>query len=277
MMGRYGSPRRRTGTAPPDRARGRRPRRETRRAGATLPSPGSATIPAMRPCPRSASPNSALQRGHLVARVRRTGCAARGAPLAPGTPPASRCAVTRPLWPRSSSSPTRSRANVPLHQPRGRVAQEHGAWRRGPAGNPGREMRGVADRRVVHAQVVADRADDHEAGVQSHPHGQAHLAAALHQNGRSPTARRHADAASASAAGVVLVSQRRAEERHEAVAEELVHGALDRGSRPRELEEVLSRPCIASGPVARRAPWSPPRRRTGPSPASARLPARRAR
>ena len=48
---------------------------------------------------------------------------------------------------------------------------------------------------------------------------------------------------------MVLVADRRAEERHEAVAQKLIHGALVAVHlAERELEEVVSRSCMASAP-----------------------------
>ncbi len=88
-------------------------------------------------------------------------------------------------------------------------------------------MGGVADRGVVHAQVVADRAHHHEAGVEPHPHGRA----APRSPGATATAvaperARDPERGQRGAARVVLVGDRRAEERHEPVAEELVDRAF---------------------------------------------------
>ena len=87
-------------------------------------------------------------------------------------------------------------------------------------------MRRLADRRVVHVQIVADGADDDLAGIQPDAdldHGRlraAHLLrvllhALLHPERR--VARPHR---------VILVGEGRAEEGHDPVAHHLVHGAL---------------------------------------------------
>jgi hypothetical protein len=77
---------------------------------------------------------------------------------------------------------------------------------------------GVADGRVVHAEAVADGADHHLARVE--PHAEAQRLFPLAD--RVLDRRRGEDRA----LRVVLVGDRRAEERHEAIAEELIDGAL---------------------------------------------------
>jgi hypothetical protein len=84
----------------------------------------------------------------------------------------------------------------------------------------------VADRGVVHAEVVADGPDHDGAGVEAHAEGQggvsrdAELLAALAEGALDR------QGGEDGAAGVVLVSQRGAELGHEAVPEELVDRAL---------------------------------------------------
>ena len=84
----------------------------------------------------------------------------------------------------------------------------------------------LTDRRVVHVQIRPDGADDHLAGVEPHADLDGHPVRAedtlrvlrdrlLHPQRR--VARPH---------GVVLVGERRAEERHDPVAHHLVDGAL---------------------------------------------------
>ena len=85
----------------------------------------------------------------------------------------------------------------------------------------------VADRGVVHGQVLADRAHDHLAGVEAHADREAEplLAAELRRVGGElllQVKRRVAGAL-----GVVLVGDRGAEQRHDAVAGELVDRALE--------------------------------------------------
>jgi hypothetical protein len=87
-------------------------------------------------------------------------------------------------------------------------------------------MRGLAHRRIVHLQVAADRADHHVAGIE--PDANLHFEAmARPQLGREAADRLlHAQRRVAGAHGVILVGERRAEQRHDAVAHHQVHGAL---------------------------------------------------
>ncbi len=114
---------------------------------------------------------------------------------------------------------------------------------------PRRHVGGVAHRRVVHAQVVADRADHDEAGVESHAHlelgaaADAGVGAAVAQRTPDGDRRGHRPPR------VVLVGQRRAEQRHEAVAEELVDRALVAVDLAhRQLEEAVEQRVHALGP-----------------------------
>src|SRR5262249_20293731 len=61
--------------------------------------------------------------------------------------------------------------DVALDEPPSRLARED-CPRLGQLLEAGGQVRGVADGRVIHPQVVADRADDHEPGVQPHADGQ---------------------------------------------------------------------------------------------------------
>ena len=115
-------------------------------------------------------------------------------------------------------------ADVALDEPPRRLARENRA-RLGQLLEAGGEVGGVADRRVIHAQVVADRAHDDETGVKAHPDRQRDLGP---PDGDGAVAERAGDAEGGErrAACVILVREGRAEERHEAVAEELVDRAL---------------------------------------------------
>ena len=77
---------------------------------------------------------------------------------------------------------------------------------------------GMPLRGVVHAQVVADRADDHVARIESHAHRE--LQPAIAAQGLRVLAQRarQVQRGMTGALGVVLVRQRRAEQRHDAVA-----------------------------------------------------------
>src|SRR3989441_4442855 len=92
--------------------------------------------------------------------------------------------------------------------------------------NAGGEPDDVTLRGVVHAQVIADSADDDLAGVEAHPHREIEPALAPHVFGERPEVARQLERGGAGALGVILVGDRGAEERHDAVAGVLVDGPL---------------------------------------------------
>ena len=92
--------------------------------------------------------------------------------------------------------------------------------------HPGGEPDDVPLRGVVHAQVVADPPHDDLAGVQAHPHRELEPALAPHVFGERAELARQIQGGRTGALGVVLVGDRGAEERHDAVAGVLVDGPL---------------------------------------------------
>ncbi len=114
---------------------------------------------------------------------------------------------------------------IVARQARDRLRREHGAGGCELLHARG-QMRGLADRAVLHGQVVADRADYDLPGVQADANLQVQAVPApdfvgvgahdlLHPQGRITGAQR-----------VVLVGERRAEQRHHTVPEHLVHRTL---------------------------------------------------
>ena len=89
-----------------------------------------------------------------------------------------------------------------------------------------REVRGVADGRVVHAEVRADGADHDEARVDAHPHAELDAVRSPHFIGQRAELPLDRERSAQGAMGVVLVRDRRAEQRHHAVAQELVDRSL---------------------------------------------------
>src|SRR5207244_889018 len=124
--------------------------------------------------------------------------------------------------------------------------------------HPGREMRGLTDRGVVHVQIAVYGADDDLARVE--PDADLHIdALAPAQLVGIPADRLlHAQRRVARAHRVILVGDRRAEERHDPVAHDLVDRALvavDRLHHP--LEDGVEDPArlfrIAVGEELHRA------------------------
>ncbi len=91
----------------------------------------------------------------------------------------------------------------------------------------GRQADGVSLRGVVHAEVVADRPHDHLAGVEPHAHGEAQLAGAAQLLREAAQLLADMERRVAGPLRVVLVRDRGAEQRHDAVAGELVDGPLE--------------------------------------------------
>jgi hypothetical protein len=119
----------------------------------------------------------------------------------------------------------RLRRDISLGKPQGVLGDEDLAGRR-ELFHARRQMRHLADRRVVHAQVATHRAHDDLARVQAHAdlHGEAMPLTQLF--GQRDDAVLHSESRVARADRVVLVGQGRAEEGHDAVAHHLVHGAF---------------------------------------------------
>ena len=99
----------------------------------------------------------------------------------------------------------------------------------------------MADRGVLHAEVLADRPDHHLAGVEAHPDREAEplRAAQLRRVGGELVL--EVERRVAGAPGVVLVGDRRPEQGHDPVAGELVDRAL-------EAVDALRRGSRRSGP-----------------------------
>ena len=85
---------------------------------------------------------------------------------------------------------------------------------------------GVPLGRVVHAQVVADRTNDHLAGVEPHTHGEGQPARALQLLRVQAQLLAQVQGCVAGALRMILVRHRRTEQGHGPIAGKLVDGAL---------------------------------------------------
>ena len=92
--------------------------------------------------------------------------------------------------------------------------------------HPRGQVRGVADRRVVHAKIPADRADDDGAGVDPDAHLEVPLVLALDLVAQGLQVAVDLERGVKRAGRVILVGDRRAEQRHDAVPEKLIDRAL---------------------------------------------------
>ena len=88
-------------------------------------------------------------------------------------------------------------------------------------------MGGLPNGGVVHVQIVANGAYHDFSGVEPHAHPQLQAMGAAHLLGRSAHGGLHGEGRVAGAQGVVFVGNRGPEQRHDAVAEHLVDGALE--------------------------------------------------
>jgi hypothetical protein len=110
--------------------------------------------------------------------------------------------------------------------------ETEGRWRQKDTAGTGQlfharcQVHRLSNRRVVHVQVIVDAAHHHLAGIEPHPevHRQAmrapYLVTIAVQRGLDVERR------IAGPHGVVLVGQRRAKERHDAIAHDLVDGSF---------------------------------------------------
>jgi hypothetical protein len=88
------------------------------------------------------------------------------------------------------------------------------------------QVRGLAHGGVVHAEIAADRAHHDLSGVDADADLHLHALRAAKLIRVAPHDVLHPERGIARAHGVIFMGERRAEERHDAVAHDLVHGAL---------------------------------------------------
>jgi hypothetical protein len=115
--------------------------------------------------------------------------------------------------------------DVTLGQPEHLGRQEDRPWC-GHLFHPARQVGRLPDGRVIHVQVVADRADHHLSRVQPHSDLDEHALGPSHGLGVLRYRFLHPERRVARAHRVILMGQRRAEQRHDAIAHDLVDGAL---------------------------------------------------
>jgi hypothetical protein len=107
-----------------------------------------------------------------------------------------------------------------------RLGEEHGSGL-GELFHSLREPHGVPLRRVVHAEIIADPSDDHLARIEAHADEEVQAAGDAELVGVVAEGVAQVKCGPARALGVVLVGDRGAEERHDAVAGVLVYRALE--------------------------------------------------
>ncbi len=114
---------------------------------------------------------------------------------------------------------------VPLGEAVGRV-RDQDAPALGGLLEASRDVGGVTDRCVIHAQVGADAADDHETGVHALPDLEADATPTPQLFFIGAEDGSDAEGGVQGSAGVVFVGDGGTEERHDAITEELVYGTL---------------------------------------------------
>ena len=92
---------------------------------------------------------------------------------------------------------------------------------------PCRQIGGVAHRRIVHAQVVANRAHHHEPGIQPDTHLQAQIALGLELAAEVLDGALHAKSRVHGPPRAVFMGNGSAKQGHDAIAGILVDGALE--------------------------------------------------
>jgi hypothetical protein len=106
------------------------------------------------------------------------------------------------------------------------LRHQHTAWT-GDLLQSRRQIGRVAHRGVIHPQIVADPAHDHGPGVQTDAHLQSEATLLLQLARQLRDGILDAESGVHGALGAILVRDRRAEQRHDAVAAVLVDGALE--------------------------------------------------
>ncbi len=114
----------------------------------------------------------------------------------------------------------------PAHQAvRGLAHQDRS--RRGQRLQAGGEVGGIADRRVVHLEVVADGADDDRSGMDTDARGELEAASGVQAAIEITERLLDLPGGTHAAVGRILVRHGRAEQRHHAVAGQLIDDAFE--------------------------------------------------
>ncbi len=126
----------------------------------------------------------------------------------------------------------------PAHQPFRGVADQH---RPGLGGRLEslRQVGGVADRRVLHLEIAADGTDHHWSRVHADPNPQLDAASGAELRAQPRERVTNGERGVDGAVRRILVGDRCAEERHDAVAGELDDDALDAVDLPRDERDVF--------------------------------------
>ena len=177
------------------------------------------------PLPLGGELDRAVDLIHLGAAPHESGQAARGHRLQPraGRPGAHELDhLHRRRQPLDRRRAEGHRLHEALDQPEGGRRHQDGAGT-GELLHPAGQVRGLAHRRVVHVQVAADGPHHHLARVEAHPdRHRRRLAGLVAADGWL-----HGEGGVAGAERVVFVGDRGAEQRHDAVAHDLVDGAVE--------------------------------------------------
>ena len=139
--------------------------------------------------------------------------------------PTSSHTATGSARPFTGTSPSAVTCDKTLRQAQ-RVGRQPDAARRRQLLHPRRQVRGLAYRCVVHVQIVANGAHHHGAGVE--PDAQLHLHAmrVAHLLRVAAHGLLHGQGGIAGPHRVILMRQRGAEQRHNAIAQDLIHRAF---------------------------------------------------
>ena len=193
-----------------------------------LPTPGSPTTATTWPWPSPARPSACRKSSSSASRPTKRVSpreAAACSRLRTGLAPPSSNTSIGATSPFTGTGPARGHLHEPLGK-RQRLRSQQDRSGLGHLLHPRGQVRGLPDRRVVHAEIAADGAHHHLARVEAHPDLDRHPVAAKHPLGVALHRLLHPQRRIARAHRVVLVRQRSAEEGHDPVAHHLVDGAL---------------------------------------------------
>ena len=113
----------------------------------------------------------------------------------------------------------------PSHEMEGSRRQQNAA-RSGELFHARRQMRGLPYRRIIHGQVVADRTHDDFPGVETDPNLHRQALGTVHLITIAAQCRLHSQRGVTGAERMVLMGHRGTKERHDAIAEEVIHRAF---------------------------------------------------
>jgi len=131
--------------------------------------------------------------------------------------------------PLHGNGPQSGHLHQSLYEPEG-VGRQEGTPRMRQLFHMGSQMHRLTNGRVIHVQIIADRAHHHLTGIEPDPHLHGETLGAAHVLGIGPDRRVHGQRGVTRPHGMVLMRNGGAKQRHNTIAHDLIHRAIMRSN-----------------------------------------------